>query len=406
MNIREWRREVGKYFPDFVLAAEIGLSVVCQLCIKDITNPFGLVYVDVPSSGKTIILNFFARLRDLVVLIDDFTPASFVSHAANRTKDELATIDLLPRIKGKALLVRDLAPLFGKRDDDIMRMMGILTRVFDGEGLLTNSGLHGQRGYEGKHVFMFLAACPPFHPRIWKVMGNFGARLFFYNLNTPDKDYDTLAKQLNAKLSPKKKEKRCRKATAELMQTVFQGIETVKWPLRGTDDKLLREIAKLSTLVSRLRGTINVWQDGSEEEAFSHTAPQIEKPDRINQSFYNLARGHAIACGRTHLTDDDIAIVAKVALNSAPLERVRFFSLLIKNRGSLTTNEIMDNLKLSRTSALRLIKTFIYLEIVTEAEEIDRGLSSVQGRIVTTIQLRQELAWFKSDRFESLIELI
>jgi len=137
MSINEWRQEITKYFPEFVLPAEVGLSVICQLLIDDITNPFGLVFVDVPSSGKTITLNFFSGMPELVYSTDNFTAASFVSHASNVKRKDLEKIDLLPRIKDKVLIVRDLAPILGMRDDDIMKTMGILTRVFDGEGLET-----------------------------------------------------------------------------------------------------------------------------------------------------------------------------------------------------------------------------------------------------------------------------
>ena len=185
MRIQDWRDEISKHFPEFVLPAEIALSVLCQLLIEDISNPFGLVFIGMPSSGKTITLNFFSELTDLVYTTDNFSPASFVSHASNVKREQLEKIDLLPRIKDKVLIVRDLAPILGKRDDDLLTCMGYLTRVFDGEGLQIDSGLHGQRGYTGDYLFMFLAASTPIAPRVWKVMGNFGSRLFFFYVNSP-----------------------------------------------------------------------------------------------------------------------------------------------------------------------------------------------------------------------------
>jgi len=122
MNYDIWRETIKKHFPDYVLGAEIGLSVISQLYIEDIKNPFALVYLDVPSSGKTIILNFFSELEE-VYTTDDFSPKSFVSHAANKSKEQLLEIDLLPRLKNKVLLVRDLAPIFGKRDDGLALKM-------------------------------------------------------------------------------------------------------------------------------------------------------------------------------------------------------------------------------------------------------------------------------------------
>lgn len=399
MTIEEWRKVIKKYFPDFVLAAEIGLSVFCQLRIADVSNPFGLVFIDVPSSGKTITLNFFSESKKLIYITDNFTAASFVSNAANRSEEELKKIDILPQIKNKVFIVRDFAPIFGQRDDDILKTFGILTRVFDGEGLITNSGIYGQRKHEGKHLFMFLAASTEIRPRVWKVMGNFGSRLFFYRLNTPDKTPKELARQLSSKLSPKSKEKRCRAATKELLDTIFDFSPKIKWNKSAEDPKLLEEIAIISTLLASLRGVINVWKDSIlDDEKHNFTQPQIEKPSRINQSFFNLARGHAVAVGREYLEDIDIAIALEVTLSSASCERAQMFNLLIKHKGKLTADIIIDELRFSRPTALKYMAMFNQLNIVETSEVAIKGVGKMNKMIV----LRKEFSWFLSDRFQEL----
>jgi len=399
MRIEEWREEVGKYFLEYLLAAEVGVSVICQLLIEDITNPFCLVYVDVPSSGKTITLNFFNELKELVYYTDNFSAAAFVSHAANVKKKDLSKVDLLPRIRHKVLIVRDLAPIFGMRDDDILKTMGILTRVCDGEGLITDGGVHGSRGYEGDYLFMFLAASTPIRPRIWKVMGNFGSRLFFLNMNTMDKSIDVLAKQLSSKLTPKVKEKYCSDATKALIDTIWARNDAFYWDKDGDDPQLLEEIARIAQLVACLRGTINVWKENLGDESFNHTTAQIEKPDRINQLFYNLARGHAVACGREKLIDEDIAIVLKVALSSASMERSKFMNELIKKEGVLTTEDVIDSMDWSRPTALKLMEIFRHLKIVQEVEAVNLSV----GRSEKVIKLTNKFSWFIGNRFKELV---
>lgn len=395
MNIQEWREIIKKYFPEYVLPAEIGLSVIGQLAIRDIANPFGLVFVDRPSSGKTITLNFFSGCNDLVYATDTFTAAAFVSHAHNRSPEALVSIDLLPKIKHKVFLVRDLAPIFGMRDDDLLKTMGILTRIFDGEGLMTDSGLYGQRGYAGDYLFMFLAASTPIRPRVWRVMGNFGSRLFFLNMNVPNKSPEILAKQLSAKLSPKTKERKCRKATVELLKDVFPGIKKVTWDKENEDRQLLREIAVIATLVASLRGTVNFSR--MDEGNFNFSDTQVEKPDRINQAFYNLARGHALVCGRNRINNDDIAVVLKVALSSAPWERVGFFRLLIKFSGKLTATQVMEELEISRPAALQLIAIFEQLKII----RMDESRLANGGRKVI-YAITSDFDWFVKERFHEL----
>jgi len=398
MRIEEWRKIIHQNFTGLVLPAEIGLSVACQLLIDDISNPFGLIYVDVPSSGKTIVLNFFSDCKNWVYTTDSFSPASFVSQAANVKTKDLPKIDLLPKIKDKILIVRDLAPLFGMRDDDLLKTISILTRIFDGEGYRADGGVHGSRGYDEECLFMFLSASTPIRPRVWRVMGNFGARLFFYNFNAPDKSTDTLANQLSAEFSPKQKEKVCREATFQLLNDLFNCKDGVLWDKQADNRQFLEEIAIIAQLVACLRGTINVWEEHAADGKFNHTEPQIEKPDRINQCLYNLARGHAVACGRTSLNDQDIAIVLRVALCSASLERTKLLNKLIENDGVLITEDVIHKMEWSRTSALKYMEVFRYLRIV---EEISPTNPQV-GRSEKVIKLTEQFSWLLSNRFKEL----
>ena len=182
VTFEQWRNTIAGSFPTFVRPAEVCLSVVAQLLINDVSNPFALALVDVPSSGKTITLNFFSGIDELIYTTDNFTPAAFVSNASNVSRADLNKIDLLPRIQYKTMVVRELGAIFGAKDDDLIKSFGILTRALDGEGLETDSGTHGKRGYKGDYLFMFLGGTTPIPPRVFKVMGNIGSRLFFLSL--------------------------------------------------------------------------------------------------------------------------------------------------------------------------------------------------------------------------------
>src|SRR5438067_10082536 len=146
MSFSEWRSVVEENFPTLVKPAEVCLSVVAQLLLNDVTNPFALALVDAPSSGKTITLNFFDEPR-LIYSTDYFSPASFVSQASNVGRDALGEIDLLPRIRWKTMVVRDMGTIWGAKEDDLHKTMTLLTRALDGQGLQLDSGTHGQRGY-------------------------------------------------------------------------------------------------------------------------------------------------------------------------------------------------------------------------------------------------------------------
>lgn len=402
ISIEEWRGIIGDNFSDLLFPAEAGLSVIAQLLIEDIKNPFALVYVDVPSSGKTITLNFFSTAKDLIYTTDNFTPASFVSHSANTKKAELERNDMLPQIRYKTMIIRDLAPVFAKRDEDVQAMLGILIRVLDGEGLETNSGLYGKRGYIGDYLFMLLSASTPIRPRIWKVMGNLGSRLFFINIDGVEKDEATLANQL--KNSCRDKENLCREATEEFIKTLWhKHPEGVFWNRENDEQSFMEIIARLAKILARLRSAMNVWEDHFGQKKYNHTQPTTEMPDRLNQLIYNLARGHALICGRENISEDDLKIALQVALDSAPPNRSKIFKYLIEKDGQLLTKEVMERLKCSRPTALKLMQEMDILEIVDTDGNLEDESEAYGGRPEQRIILKEKYKWFIGEECKNLL---
>ena len=388
----EWAETISTNFPDLRFSSEVALSTVSQFLIKDVTNPFALVLVDVPSSGKTIEINFFADIPELTYATDKFTPASFVSNAANVKKEKLGEIDLLPRIQYRMLLIRDFATLFSKRDDDLNELLGILTRVLDGEGLNTDSGVHGQREYIGEYLFMLLGASTPIPPRVMKVMGNLGSRIFFLGINSRNKSEEELAAQV-VDLSYKNKERACRLATRNFLYGLWNAYpEGIVWDKKADDTEIVTIIARCAKLLASLRGVINVWQDDFNNE-FKYGTPLIEQPDRIHQLFYNLARGHALVCGRTQVAQTDLKAIIELCTDGAPSGRARLFRKLVEHGGTMTTSEIERELNCSKPTALKEMKTLQILGVCTQQEGV---------REDTEISLSEEFRWFLSEECRAI----
>lgn len=80
-------------------------------------------------------------------------------------------------------------------------------------------------------------------------------------------------------------------------------------------------IIKLGKLLARLRGVVPTWhtQDTQGSE-YGYILPIIEEPDRAMQQLVNLAKGHALLSGRNYVTTDDIPMIVKVVLSTAPIE--------------------------------------------------------------------------------------
>ena len=137
---------VKQNIPSLWLPLEFALSIKCILNISDITLPFAGIVLGAPSTLKTVGLIMLNKWPQ-TYYTDHFTPPSLVSHSTATPKEQLVDVDMLPSWKNKMVLLPELAPTFTAREEDLIHLLGILTRVLDGQGYISNSGAHGQRGY-------------------------------------------------------------------------------------------------------------------------------------------------------------------------------------------------------------------------------------------------------------------
>ena len=108
-----------------------------------------------PSSLKTVGIELFRKSRQ-TYYTDNFSAKSFVSHSTAVTKEQLEEIDMLPKIRNKLFLTPELAPTFAAKDEDLIQILGIMTRVLDGHGYESDSGAHG--GYNERMMFVWVGA--------------------------------------------------------------------------------------------------------------------------------------------------------------------------------------------------------------------------------------------------------
>lgn len=397
VSFEDWEKTINENFPDLLFPAEVALSVLSQILIKDVTNPSAVVFVDVPASGKTIMLNFFSDIPTLVYPTDKFTSKAFVSHAANVKKEELVNIDLLPRIQYKTLLIRDLATIFSKREDELIDSLGTLTRLLDGEGLSTDSGLYGQREYVGEYLFMFLAASTPFSNKVWRIMSTLGPRLFFLKMQTRNKSEEEQIRQLRS--SPvREKEKICRRVTTNFLQTLwFKNREGINWDKNNDNKEYISIITKCGSLLSKLRARMEIKEDEF-DNSYKYTSPLAEMPDRINQILYNISRGHAISCGRKEINKSDLRQIIELTLDSAQNSRSNLFKKIVEYGGSMKTSEVESEMKCSKTKAIQDMDILGILGLCS----ISQPVKGHVGEPEKEISILEEFKWILSDEIKEI----
>lgn len=395
--------EIESNFPNRFNAIEAGLAVKAQMQIDGITQPFVLIFMGPPSTLKSTILEIILSLPDCY-RSDSFTPRSFVSHSANVKKEKLEKIDLLPRIKHKTLVTPELGTMFSGNQDAIVENFGMLTRILDGRGFQSDSGVHGQRGYVGDYYFTWLGAVVDIPHRLWRLMGNLGPRIYFYRLPEDQKLPEEKLQEIKKSLKENSYSQRLastktaiRKFWIVLGKRPDKEDGKVVWDPQKDDEETLERIVKLAMVLASFRAAIPTWHtnEGDSGGANYHfETPIKEDPSRASGILYNLAKGHALLYGRNYITKDDLYIIIPIVLSSAPKERVDLFRLLIENNGSLNTDQFMEKAKVSRATARKEMQKLTIMKLVDITQE--EGTT----KPFMAVKLKKEFNWFLSTEFK------
>jgi DNA-binding transcriptional ArsR family regulator len=393
---------VQNKMPEIWPGLEFALSILRILNIEGCTLPFIGIILGRPSSGKTVIIDLLRKWY-CSFYTDNFTARSFVSHStAVASKEDLVEIDLLPKIKDKMFLTPELSPTFTAKDDDLTQLLGIITRIADGHGFVSDSGAHGHRGYDENIMFVWAGAAVDVPYKVYKVLGNLGAKLYFFRMKFEDKTDNQLLTQATTDQEFNIKFKEIQTALFDylkwfeigpgLLWNDYKPLPKIKWDKSKDDREAMRYIVRLAVLLSHLRCVAKTWEtDDSQGSGYAYSVSQPEDPSRAITVLSNLARGHALLTGRNYITVEDIPVVVKTVMSTAQIERVSLFSLLIANNGKLTTRNILESLNISKPTALRTMAELKAIGLVDIEEEGQQHPPSKQ------IVLRPKFGWLLED---------
>jgi hypothetical protein len=343
------------YREELCQSVKAALAVVASLSLKKRDHCLVLVFVGGSGRGKSIIVRVILpdgpRTEKFLERVDDFTPASFVSHASNRTPDELAAIDLLPRIQNKVMLTKELAPLFRNDERELRQNFGRLTSVLDGVGYVTNSGTHGARGYTGRYMFNWIGATTPIPERTHEIMAQLGNRLLFYEVAGEDASEEELLEFARSYGASNAVEE-CQKTVNDFIEGHFKShpVESLDPDSIGIENELLREIVRYAQLIAngRVEVTVNASSDME--------AATPEGPHRVILLLQTLARGLALVENRSSVTAEDLDVIRHIAFSSIPLNRRELLQALLGAGGCLTSSQAATALNLSKPTALTRMK--------------------------------------------------
>jgi len=339
------------------------LATHATLLLDDIESSRAMMVEGQSGVGKTMLLKTFGGLSEQFCRRSDVTPASFVSAGGSNPDDDSTNNDLLPLLENRTLAVRDAQTLFTGSEQTVESRWRKLARIMDGDGYYRQTATGGKVGYDDIR-FNFIGATTPLTPRAWRMMGNVGQRLLF--VEWPDEDYDGVWLPSIVNGGERRPIERGRDAVQEFLQDLWDyygGAESVSW----TDDTIGEDVGvplqRLSRVVAHARGSL---QGGR---------ANIEAPKRIGSLLHDLARGHALIHGHTHLELEDIEVCGRVALSTMPSKRRGIVRALLDpdRNGPLTASDVETILDVSRPTARDRIDEVVALGFGDIVEETGRG---------------------------------
>jgi hypothetical protein len=454
------RKVVDKNIPELWPGLEFELSAMRILNIYGCTLPFIGIILGRPAGGKTHVISLLRKWLH-AYYTDIFTARSLVTHTTAVSEErELMKIDMLPRIKNKIFGTPEFSVIFTAKEDDLRALLGMITRIADGQGLASDSGAHGHRAYEGTHMLVWIGAAVDVPHNVYKVLSSLGPKLYFFRLPYEDRTIDDIVKEMGGDFSikfesihtalfdylkwfeigpdlkyddsdgegqqdqdPLIKEKdlrfkgdgmdqfkfhddddiihnekmQRRKLESERKEITGPRLLKMVWDRERDDLKAKKCIAQLAKLLSYLRCEVKTWHtEGTQGSEYGYSPSLPEDPKRAADILINLARAYALLFGRNYITLEDVPITIKTTLSTAQIERVSLFDLLLSYNGILNTTQMEEYLNFSPSTIRRIMTEFKATRLV-KVEPV--GSSHQQS-----MSLKEEFKWFLTDEFKKLRE--
>lgn len=354
------------------------LSVHATHLLDGVESCFGLIIEGPSGCGKTTCLRPFEGVHGQFYRSDDITPASFVSHDSSKTEEELREQDLLPRIKHQTLLNPEMANWFSGDWSARKEKMGRLVRVMDGNGFVSDSGTHGKRGYQGNYRFNMIGATTPLDSNDWKIMGHTGNRFLFHEMPSDD-DSKAVKEAVFGEAEYGEKIEAVHDVIDDYLTELWQthdGPEGITWDSTPTNS-IQENLRYLAELVRYARAPL------------TDSEPEPEDPRRVLSMLRDLARGHALLHGRTHIEKSDLGVCSRVALSTMPHKRRKLIREVVRlnPQGYLRTSDVAEHIDVSKPTAKNRMETIADLNIGHLGEK------TVQGGDAQILAVNPELAW-------------
>jgi hypothetical protein len=291
-----------------------------------------------PGSGKTEMVTPFLDLPDWALLVSNLTPSSLISGYVDANA---ADHSLLPRLNGKTLALKDFTVVLSKNDAERDEIFSILRDCYDGYA----SKVFGTGRREYRSRFNLVAGVTGAIESAWH-LSQLGERFLCWGMAVDHREQARRA-MANANREPEMR-RELAKATADVLAGLSDQVPVVPEALRERTLTLAYLLARLRTYVARDRNDV------------VHRAPDVEVPTRIIKQLLRLGQSLAQVRHKAEVTEDEFAILRKVALDSMPAARQTIFRNLVEAKVT-TAKQTAQVCRVSESVARRHLDDLVLL---------------------------------------------
>ncbi|MDI6709003.1 MAG: hypothetical protein QME47_07980 [Candidatus Thermoplasmatota archaeon] len=323
MDIRKLEQVYKKWFylEDFD-PIQVELSTV--LSTKIAGDPVWCFIVGASGGLKTESLRAFTKC-DIVFSISTLTKNALIG---GHTKSD--KYDLLSKLDGKCLIVKDFSAILEKNTYDRNEIFGQLRDCYDGYSgkAFASVGTKSQVAH-----FSLLAGVTPVIDQYHILTQELGERFLKIRLDIESREEETKKARRNTGKEDIMREE-ISTAVKEFIEEKIQKVKMLHIPL-----KLQAQLDKIADFVAK--GRTVVQRDRFKKELLYLPSP--EHPTRLVKQLSKLMSCLAITRGKKSVSKKELQTVSRVALNSIPAVR---FKVLDSIHSPVQTNEIVRDTNL------------------------------------------------------------
>lgn len=326
---------------------ELAMAVATSLPISrlDETALLWLMIAGPPASAKTETVLSLKDVSD-VYLLDSLTENSFVSGYLD-PKTGAAPDDLLPKLNGKCLIIKDLTTLFSMREDKVKKIVGDLQSIYDGE-YVKFTGTRGRTACVSQFSMLGCITSMALSQH-HRYMSAIGGRFLLYRIQSLTDEERADGFELSWNMGDRKASVQ---GLRDLVGEHVTNLQHAPLDVGSEYAEQRRLVNLLAMLLVRGRAVIQ------KEEI------QTEEPWRAFQQLRNLGKALARVHGRPSMTDHELELLRRVVLSSIPVDRAQVLALFAIHPAGLTIKSCAEGIDKSNGRASQLLKELVDIKLV------------------------------------------